>query len=611
MKKLFLIITTYILLLSRSSTLVSADDLNYQCIGKGIADYMNAVIAGAGNIPNVKLLSPAFNMTSSTFDDIVNAIGQAGGNFNALDGIAGNAYNVDDRRITSWLTEKLKNPYVSGKPFYLTETGEKDYADGKISEDEAKTRLKPELDALRTFGNPWNAQASLLFNGLGTNSNFPTFQWSEDALKDLCGGYSCGPVGINQASFFSQGDTVYSTMRDLNMLYDLEIATSGNVDSVIRAVDNLPNGNIIVRVGVGDDSGGFSDPQKYIEFIKSVSKTLTDNNISRTVYFIAGPNEPDSEFWANPQCKINQLPAKKGPLEEGFNPQNPNLGCDKTADPEYNPLRPYPGNPCDPLIPRSVPEAPLTSEKKFNTFACGASLTPQTEEIFDPYGSNGYYEGLPGPEGYAHTVCDPVPENVKKNGGLVTCWRSSAFDVTVDLSHANLGVLSNTQDTSLTDAQKVNEYLSWYLTGAPQIGDQIPLNKDNPIDIDRLINFSGPLRKLLPSSLLNLAKNTLAQSNSKDVHNYLVENSNFPLGLGDARLGDFASPLNATWMGKLLQNVPFSSMEDTAGEYTMSVFRDPANDQQIEGLGDQKYSTIVNKNTAPLQLIIKSAQLAK
>lgn len=751
-----------------------------QCVGRALADYMNAVIAGAGNIPNVKLLSPAFNMTSSTFDDIVNSIGAAGGNFDGLDGIAGNAYNVENRRVTSWLTEKLKNPYVSGKPFYLTETGEKDFADGKIkSVDEAITRLKPELDALRTFGNPWNAQAALLFNGLGTNSNFSTFQWSVDNLKLLCGSSNCGTVGINQASFFSQSDTIYSIMRDLSMLFDLEIATSGSLDAVIRAVDALPNGNVIVRVGVGDDSGGFSDPQKYVDFIKAVA-----DRTDKTVYFIAGPNEPDSEFWADPQCKINQLPAKKGPLEEGFRPTRYN--CSDTADPEYNPLRPYPGSPCDLLIPRSVPEAPLTSEKKFNTFACGASLTPQREEVFDPYGKNGSYESInPGPENYAHTVCYPSEfgtsdqekkdyENMRRTGGSVTCWRSSAFDVTVDLSHANLGVLSNTQDTSLTDAQKVNEYLSWYLTGTPQIGDQLPIDSNNPADISRVVNYSGPLRKLMPFDLQNIAKSTIVKSANIDVHNYIVgckKDVDFtyvlnaikawfetlkssagliltvvttmprlpfdlydfittfsdataqlipilqsftlgdapkilailtPLGktdlandlakLGEVRsdylhdLGNLFNSLNLdmaescqtsqefirlkeqllvkgyrpypypvgdlppdpsaytsfgeywkkynNWRGltnviffgatnipnpfvnesvwaQLFQNVPFSSMEDTAGEYTMSVFRDSANDQQVEGLGDQKYSTVVNKNTAPLQLIIKSANLAK
>ncbi|MEK7163550.1 MAG: cellulase family glycosylhydrolase, partial [Patescibacteria group bacterium] len=201
----------------------------------------------------------------------------------------------------------------------------------------------------------------------------------------------------------------------------------------------------------------------------------------------------------------SSLPAKKGPLEEGFNPLK-YYPCDgNPADPEYHPLRPYPGSPCDPLIPKSIPEAPQTSEKKFNTFACGTSLTPSTIERFDAYGQNGYYENLPTTYGYAHTICDPVPED-SPNGTTANCWRSEVFDVTLDLSKANLGILGNTQDVTLSDAQKINEYLSWYLTGTPQIGDQIPLQAKNPADINRLVNFSGPLRKLLPADLQNIGR---------------------------------------------------------------------------------------------------------
>ena len=117
MKKLFLFITT-ILLIYPGVTL--AQELNYQCVGKSLADYMNAIIAGAGNLSNVKLLSPAFNMTSYTFDDIVNAMGQNGAKFGELDGIAGNVYNVENHRITDWLDEKLANPNITGKSIYLT-----------------------------------------------------------------------------------------------------------------------------------------------------------------------------------------------------------------------------------------------------------------------------------------------------------------------------------------------------------------------------------------------------------------------------------------------------------------------------------------------------------
>ncbi len=456
----------------------------------------------------------------------------------------------------------------------------------------------------------------------------------------------------------------------------------------------------------------------------------------------------EAGFITNEIPSGSSLPAKKGPLEEGFRPTR--YDCGDTANPEYNPLRPYPGSPCDPLIPRSVPEAPLTSEKKFNTFACGTSLTPSAIERFDAYGQNGYYENLPTTYGYAHTICDPIPEN-SPTGTTATCYRTEAFDITLDLSKANLGILGNTQDTALTDAQKVNEYLSWYLTGTPQIGDQLPIDPKNPADIGRVVNYSGPLRKLMPYDLTNLMKNTLAKSNAanhllpfdneEQVHNYLVgcgqarsitevtndifsalstaagavsnlyaiaadiatlgftnisiaisslyagidfQNQTFSVDIAistfssqitdpaqidaftalvvdiavntfDAivkiisaidslnsiefakiincatttntadqrRLQDYAGLApswiyNLNWytrsindeiMQKLFQNLPFSSMEDIAGEVTVSVFRDPAADQQTQNIDDPVSRG--GKSTAPLQLIIKSAQLAK
>ena len=304
------------------------------------------------------------------------------------------------------------------------------------------------------------------------------------------------------------------------------------------------------------------------------------------------------------------LPQKKSPLEEGFNPLKYYPCSGNPADPEYHPLRPYPGSPCDPLIPKSLPEAPPTVQKKFNTFACGTSLTPSTIERFDAYGQNGYYENLPTTYGYAHTICDPVPED-SPTGTTANCWRSEVFDVTLDLSKANLGILGNTQDTSLADAQKVNEYLSWYLTGTPQIGDQIPLSAQNPSDIDRLVNFSGPLRKLLPADLQNIGRKTVAGSAKKDVHNYIAGSNLW--GLDQVRIDRFSGwlgGLNEALLQKIFQNVPFSSMEDTAGEVTVSVFRDPAADQQTQNIANP-VSNNYGKSTAPLKLIINKAEFAK
>lgn len=227
------------------------------------------------------------------------------------------------------------------------------------------------------------------------------------------------------------------------------------------------------------------------------------------------------------------------PVLEGFIPNT--IACTETVDNEFHPLRPYPANACDPLIPMSQDPNftwdgydPVT--KRYITYSCGNNLTPVFREDFDPYGVNaqytsriidGGYIGNPSWGGaYAHTVCDK--EGPFDTATPITCWRTAVFDLTVDLKDTNIGILGNTQDQILTDDQKVNYYLSYYLTGVPQIADQIPLGRSG---IDRLINYSGPLRKLLPWDLQNVqARSTIAGYNDvngetalkEDVHDYIV-----------------------------------------------------------------------------------------
>lgn len=198
----------------------------------------------------------------------------------------------------------------------------------------------------------------------------------------------------------------------------------------------------------------------------------------------------------------------------------------------FAPLRPDPGEPCEETVPED------------SVFACGSSITPLRQEKFDPYG-----------EGEGCTVV----------GDTATCYRALNFDVSLDLSKANLGILGNTQDQNLTDEQKVNEYLSWYLSGIPQVGDQ------TKPDADKLINFSGPIRKLIPYDLGYAAKETIINENTKTVHNYKVGNVD-PLGIVYSSLHDFAGvfSFNRELFKSLFQNIPFSSLEDTVGEYVVS-----------------------------------------
>lgn len=246
-----------------------------------------------------------------------------------------------------------------------------------------------------------------------------------------------------------------------------------------------------------------------------------------------------------PGCASVSHPVERapGPLEAGFKPLEKD--CDQTYDPEYHPLRPYPGNPCDPLIPRSLPEAPKTKEQKFNTFACGNSLTPVVNEPFEPYGrwkrhgddrqvSDPFYQNL-NPfdnKNHQYTWCDKEESQLDPNGGTINCYRTEYFDITVDLKHANLGIISNTQNTELEDAQKVNNYLAWYLNGSPQIGDQLPVDAKTPQGQDRLINYTGPIRKLLPYDLQRNTNTAIIDSAKDEVHDYIVGcsslNTDFP-----------------------------------------------------------------------------------
>jgi len=58
-----------------------------------------------------------------------------------------------------------------------------------------------------------------------------------------------------------------------------------------------------------------------------------------------------------------------------------------------------------------------------------------------------------------------------------------------------------TKNTAISEADRVNEYLSWYLNGTLFRAENDPLSYKDPEDIKRLIDFSGPLNKLLPQEI--------------------------------------------------------------------------------------------------------------
>lgn len=140
------------------------------------------------------------------------------------------------------------------------------------------------------------------------------------------------------------------------------------------------------------------------------------------------------------------------------------LPCDpnQTENPEFNSLRPYQAAPCGDYQ---------------SAFFCGNQINiveSKTER------RRGEYSSLP------------------------TNWHVDK-DYYIDLSEVSLPILGNTElvqnsqnsTDQIDDATKMNEYVSWYLNGVnnrAEYGDQKTTN-------DEVVNYSGPIQKLLPGAI--------------------------------------------------------------------------------------------------------------
>ncbi len=152
--------------------------------------------------------------------------------------------------------------------------------------------------------------------------------------------------------------------------------------------------------------------------------------------------------------------------------------CRKENDPEHHSLRPYPAEPCD----EEVSETALF---------CGNSLV-----ISDTVSA---IQTTP-PE--LDENCTPISDDQYR----CTYRRSNTRRIAIDLSGAELPIMGNTelvknsqqQSEDLDDAEKVNEYVSWYLNGVINRAEYPLLDPTDKEDISKIIDFSGPLRKLLP-----------------------------------------------------------------------------------------------------------------
>lgn len=173
---------------------------DFNVIGPKVADYMNAVIDGVDR-SNVKLLSPVFNLTHPSFEQLVDKMRSSGARFGDLDGIAGNAYNLKGYSLGEEITDfvvRLRGAGFQNDDIYLTEIGmfESERNPGwtgtKVPHDLAKTRLAEEIRLMKLDG---KVKAYLLFNSFGTNPdpNFVYNHLSDAELNPGIIGAECDP----------------------------------------------------------------------------------------------------------------------------------------------------------------------------------------------------------------------------------------------------------------------------------------------------------------------------------------------------------------------------------------------------------------------------------
>ncbi|MBU0572654.1 hypothetical protein KKE18_03115 [Patescibacteria group bacterium] len=154
---------------------------------------------------------------------------------------------------------------------------------------------------------------------------------------------------------------------------------------------------------------------------------------------------------------------------------NPPVPCDETRNDEFHSLRPYQASPCD--------------DKADTALFCGNDLIVADTITVTKNQA---------------TSCESLSSGKEK----CSFTTSNSKNIRIDLSSADFPILGNTEsvvnidkdadDSGFDDVGKTNEYVSWYLNGTINRAEYEFLNPSEKQDISKLIDFSGPINKLLP-----------------------------------------------------------------------------------------------------------------
>jgi hypothetical protein len=200
--------------------------------------------------------------------------------------------------IDGWI-QRARNTAIGARRLVLTEIGfypPNDPPGGRVA---ALQALTSSITGPNGLQNNSGIDAALLFNVFGRNQdpNFAGHVLSSGEISTVCN-VSCGKIGANSAVYYSSPDSFYNSAQSNGMRFTLEIGTN-NIPQIRDGINRALARGItpILRIGVGANTGGFSSPADYVSFINGLR-----SNFSGTIYLIVGPNEPNAECWATPQC---------------------------------------------------------------------------------------------------------------------------------------------------------------------------------------------------------------------------------------------------------------------------------------------------------------------
>lgn len=477
------------------------DDIDLEQCAWDLTNYMNDVLDEVGDTNNAILTSIAFNLTSHFEWAMFQMMQSYEADFDKLDAMSGNTYTrhgVGDSGIIlayDWYeTQYGWKASFGGKPMVFTEYG--DFATHDLGLDYYRdtdiTSMKSEFG--RAAVN--NGDVVVYFAPFADQEGFenPEFEFhaiSDEHLQEIV---SASPrlAGANSARELDSGHGFANKVAGLGMRYTVEIITGPS--DIAEYINNMPGDMIpVIRLCWGN-SCGFQDPRTLADYINEL-----DAATNRQFHILVGPNEPLTDPWVSPACgnaEERDYEWKYAPCELVY----------EEGENEWHSLRPYPGS----------ANCSVRDLNKGEVAMCANRMVAKQILEITMEGINTDSECSKIPEEQTLTYTNSIGDRVNYLAEW-NSWRcpnteaQAEGNLTVNLTDAELPVLGNTEDvpngsqafSGLTYEQRVNNFVSWYLQGAVPTAEEEFAAATDPQGLRAILNFSGPIQKLMPWSVMN------------------------------------------------------------------------------------------------------------